>query len=378
MKRINIISLAFATLLFAQSCKKEEIYLYNTQSTPDLSNPIIQKVSNTVWYNAVGDQKTMEIWSSQNNIYKPADFASSILYQMAWASLTLHRDGTSNMVFVPPFAQHAVVHAQGNWTVSTEEENTIILSTKTPVSSVTGKIKILNLEAKDNVSILKLSLDFGDRLMTAELSNENPYGTIQEPLFKALDQSWFAEKTVSTAPINAKDFVGTWAGHDNASDLTDFDMVRYTHMEDLLANTPTFINGISFNLEEGGNAKIVYSGRTIQAFLSTGAGQTVYSDAKWWVSGNKILITSDEEVFFSYGELLFGFAPHSTNLTLLGYDENKTPIRTRAKQLYSLEIVEKSEKGYWMRVTTKTETCYAFLQHSTFDQSKGINIKDLF
>ncbi|NGF57804.1 hypothetical protein G5B00_14895, partial [Parapedobacter sp. SGR-10] len=84
------------------------------------------------------------------------------------------------------------------------------------------------------------------------------------------------------------------------------------------------------------------------------------------------------EVFFSYGELLFGFAPHSTNLTLLGYDENKTPIRTRAKQLYSLEIVEKSEKGYWMRVTTKTETCYAFLQQSTFDQSKGINIKDLF
>lgn len=380
MKHFISISIAFATLFLTQSCKKEEIYLYNTQNTPDLSNPIIQKVSNTVWYNTISDHKVMEIWSSQNNIYKPADFASSVLYQAAWVSLALYRDGTSNMVYVPPFASHVVVHAQGNWTVSTEEENTIILSTKTPVSSVTGKIKILNLEAKDNVSTLKLSLDFGDRLMTAELSNENPYSYLQEPLFKALDQSWFASKTVSTAAINANDFIGNWSGHDNASDLTDYDMVRYTHMEDLLSNTPTFVNGISFNLKEGGNAQIVYSGRTIKSFFEqwTQAGQTVYSNAKWSVNGNKILVESDEEVFFSYGELLFGFVPHSTNLTLLGYDQNSAPIRIRAKQLYSLEIVEKLEKGYWMRVTTKTETFYAFFQKTTFDSTKGINIKELF
>jgi hypothetical protein len=380
MKHIIIIILAFATLFFVQSCKKEEIYLYNTQNTPDLSNPIIQKVSNTVWYNAIGDRNVMEIWSSQNNIYKPADFASSILYQMAWTSLTLRRDGTSNMVYVPPFASHVVVHAQGNWAVSTEEENTIILSTKTPVSSVTGKIKILNLETKDNVSTLKISLDFGDRLMTAQLSNENPYDYLQEPLFKALDASWFDGKTVSGTAIDTKEFFGTWAGHDNASDLTDYDMARYTHMEDLLSNTPTFINGISFNIEEGGNAQIVYSGRSIKSFFNewTQAGKTVYSNAKWSVSGNKILVESDEEVFLSYGELLFGFVPHSTNLTLLGYDKNATPIRTRAKQLYSMEVIEKAENGYWMRVTTKTETFYAFFKKSTFDQSTAINIKDLF
>lgn len=379
MKRIIIISMAFAVLFFTQSCNKEEIYLYNTQNTPDLSNPIIQKVSNTIWYNKISDRNTELIWTSQNNIYKPADYMSSILYQMAWVSLTLHRDGTSNMVFVPPFAQHVVIHAEGNWTVSTEEENTIILSTKTPVSNVTGKIKILNLEAKDNLSTLKLSLDFGDRLMTAELSNENPYSYVQEALYKALDANWFDEKTVSTAHINAGDFIGTWAGHDNASELTDFDMVRYTHMEDLLSNTPTFVNGISFNLEENGAAKILYSGRSIKSYLSqwTEAGQTVYSNAKWSVHGNKIRVESDEELFFSFGEMLFGFAPHLTNLTLLGYD-GSTAIRTRAKQLYSLEVVEQLEKGYLMRVTTKTEIFYAFFQKSTFDQSTGINIKDLF
>ncbi|MPN53581.1 hypothetical protein SDC9_201245 [bioreactor metagenome] len=75
--------------------------------------------------------------------------------------------------------------------------------------------------------------------------------------------------------------------------------------------------------------------------------------------------------------MLFAFIPHLTNLTLLGYD-GPTAIRTRAKQLYSIEIVEKVEKGYWVRATTKTEIFYAFLRKSTFDESKGIHIKDLF
>jgi hypothetical protein len=43
-----------------------------------------------------------------------------------------------------------------------------------------------------------------------------------------------------------------------------------------------------------------------------------------------------------------------------------------------MEVIEKAENGYWMRVTTKTETFYAFFKKSTFDQSTAINIKDLF
>lgn len=383
MRHIIPLLIAFGALLFTQSCQKEEIYLYNTQNTPDLSNPVIQKVTNIVWYKEVafGSTTTEQIWTSQNNIYKPGDYVSSVLYHHAWTDLILYRDGTSVMTFVPPFAQQAVIHSKGNWMVSTEEENTIVISTKTPVSSVTAKIKILNMETKENGSIVKISVDFGDRLIITELSNNNPFGYVQDALFRALDYNWYADKTVLTAPINPDEFIGTWAGHDDDHEfgLTDYDMIRYTHMEDLLSSTPTFLSGVSFDLKKGGEAKILYTGSGMRNVFNTWteAGQTVYSNAKWSVNGNKILVTSDEEVFFSFGEMLFAFIPHLTNLTLLGYD-GPTAIRTRAKQLYSIEIVEKVEKGYWVRATTKTEIFYAFLRKSTFDESKGIHIKDLF
>lgn len=375
-----IITILFlTTLLFLQSCKKEEIYVYNTQNTPDLSNPIIQKMTNIVWYNEISAGNTEQIWTSQNNIYKPGDYMSTVLYQLAWVSLALYRDGTSVMTFVPPFVQQAVIHAKGNWMVSTEEENTIILSTKTPVSSVTGKIKILDMETKDNASTVKLSLDFGDRLMTTILSNVNPYGYVQPALFTALDYSWYADKAVSTASIKASEFIGAWAGHSNASELTDYDMVRYTYIEDLLANTPAFVTGLSFDLEDGGKAKIVYTGRASKSYFSevTGNASIVFSDARWSANGNKIRIETDEEMFVSIGELLFSLAPHYGNLTLLGYN-GTTPIRIKSNQLYNLEIVEKTDDGFWARVTTKTETFYAFLQKSAYDKSNMVNIKDIF
>jgi len=120
MKQYIIGTLFFATFLFGVSCTKEEIYLYNTQNTPDLSNPIIQKMTNIVWYPEGGS--VVDNWSTRNNIYKPSDYASSLLYNAAWTNLTLYRDGTSNMVFVPPMLINTVIHCKGNWQVSTEEE----------------------------------------------------------------------------------------------------------------------------------------------------------------------------------------------------------------------------------------------------------------
>jgi hypothetical protein len=70
-------------------------------------------------------------------------------------------------------------------------------------------------------------------------------------------------------------------------------------------------------------------------------------------------------------------APHYGNLTLLGYS-GATPIRIKSNQLYNLEIVERNNDGFWTRVTTKTETFYAFLQKSTYDKSNMLNIKDVF
>lgn len=378
MKQYIIAVLSTIAMFLTTACSTDEIELYNTQNTPDLSNPIIQKVSNIVWYNELSAHNTEEVWSSQNNIYKPSDFASSLLYQAAWTSLALYRDGTSNMVFLPPFLPNAPIHAQGNWTVSTEEENTIILTTKTPVSSVTGKLKVLNLETKDNVSILKISLDFGDRLMVTTLSNENPYTYIPTPQLAALDYSWFAERTVSTEALKASDFIGDWINY-NDDELVNESMIRYTHMEDLLMDTPAFPLGFSFNLEGNGIARIVYSSRTYKNVfpVQTALGSTVFSNAKWEVKGNKILIATDEELFMALGEQLFGFTPYSNNLTLLGYIE-AAPIRIQGNQLYSLEIVEKTTQGFWTRITTKTETCYAFLKKATIDKENLINIKDIF
>lgn len=383
IKRNIIILFTLGISLIMQSCKKEEIYVYNTQSTPDLSNPIIQKMTNVDWYKevSVSSIATELVWTSKNNIYKPGDYMSSILYRLAWTGLTLYRDGTSIMTFVPPFAQHGVIHTKGNWTVSTEEENTIILNTKTPVTSVTAKIKILNMETKETGSIVKISADFGNQLITTELSNNNPYGYVQEPLFKALDHSWYASKTVLTDPINPSEFIGTWAGHSDvsASELTDYDMIRYTYIEDLLANTPAVLTGLSFDLEEGGSAKIVYTGRGSSSYFNeiTGGDELVFSNAEWSVHGNNIRIETDEEMFVSFGELLFMLPPHYGNLTLLGYS-GATPIRIKSNQLYNLEIVERNNDGFWARVTTKTETFYIFLQKSTYDKTNIVNIKDVF
>ncbi|HMR18240.1 MAG TPA: hypothetical protein PKA53_02975, partial [Sphingobacterium sp.] len=90
MKRNIIIILTLSVLLIIQSCKKEEIYVYNTQSTPDLSNPVIQKMTNVEWYKEVAfsSTSTEQIWVSQNNIYKPGDYLSTLLYHAAWCGLT--------------------------------------------------------------------------------------------------------------------------------------------------------------------------------------------------------------------------------------------------------------------------------------------------
>lgn len=379
MKQHIILTLVVATLSLMTGCTTDEIEIYNTQNTPDLSNPIIQKVSNTVWYNTIGvsEATAKEIWTSKNNIYKPSDYASSLLYQAAWTSLTLYRDGTSNMVFIPPFLSNTAIHAKGNWSVSTEEENTIILSTKTPVSSVTGKIKVLNLETKDNVSSLELSLDFGDRLLTTTLSNENPYEYLNPPLYSALDYNWFTDRTALTETLKANDFVGAWANHD-PNEVTDESIIRYTHIEDLLMSTPSFALGFTFNLKGDGSAQILYTGYTYKSVFNTQRelGKTVFSNAKWSVTGNKIWIETDEEYFMSIGEQMMGFVPYSNNQSVLGYEWG-IPIRIRSNQKYSIEIITKTADGFWTRVTTKEETCYAFLAKSSLDNVNLINIKDI-
>ena len=50
MKRTLIIVSLLATLLFSACDQRNTIDVYETNSTPDLSNPVIQKLTNVSWY----------------------------------------------------------------------------------------------------------------------------------------------------------------------------------------------------------------------------------------------------------------------------------------------------------------------------------------
>jgi len=384
----------FILLLLATGCKKEEIRVYNTQSTPDLSNPIVQKFTNVVWYKAAGSNNMTESWASWNNIYKPSDYASSLLYRMAWASLTLYRDGTSNMLFLPPFNSSTAIHCKGNWRVSTEEENTIILSTKTPVTSVTGKIKILSIEAKENLSTAKVSIDFGDRLLIVDLANEHwaPDSFNSHPAYaSAFEYDWFASRQIQTTPLRIEDFIGAWQvpagkrrdGNNFLSDGFPMEEVsRATYVEDLLMHTPNILNGIIFNLQKNGKAQLAYPQMLSDWYkgrLQT--SKNVVSDARWTVKGNKIHIETDEDLFISTGEGLLGLKPNVPGLIYLGESpegNHALPIRILPKQFYIIELISRNEEGFWSRITTRTGVFYVFLFKTEFDGDNIINIRPAF
>ncbi|MBX3255424.1 MAG: hypothetical protein KF862_14880 [Chitinophagaceae bacterium] len=380
MKNYILSVLSLLMLLFANSCKKEEIYVYNTQNTPDLSNPIIEKMTNILWYR--GGLTTTEAWATQNNFYKPAEYASSLLYQAAWANFILYRDGTSNMVFTPPFAQNAVIHCKGNWEVSKEEENTIIIATKTPVTSVTGKIKILDMEAKDNLIRAKISIDFGDRLLELGLINESTYEHQSPAMISGLDPEWVNQQTILKDPLKADDFTGAWKNgidYDSQTEQMPLEnLVRYTYIEDLLAHTPMFLNGLVFNLQNNGKAQIVYPS-TYNWDLKMDQNIKIISEGKWSVKGNKMLLETDEELFMTIGEGLFNFKPHLPGLQLLGYGErSNSAYRILPKRFYSFEIIRRTDIGFWTRVTTNTEVFYTFMSKTQFDGSNTLNVKQLF
>jgi len=377
------------TILFliATSCHKEEIRVYNTQNTPDLSNPVIQKFTNTIWFKNGLD---IQHWASSDNIYKSSEMASFLLYQMAWRSLTLYRDGTSNMVFLPPFSESTAIHCKGNWKVSTEEENTIILSTKTPVTSVTGKIKILYLETKEELGVAKVSVDFGDRLLTTSLYNEDPW-TDRPAYVSAVDYDWFAAQQIQTDPLRAEDFIGAWKSSEGRDDLNktlldkDFPLEhvrRATYMEDLLMQTPNILLGMTFNLRENGKAQLAYHSMLTDFYKKhLNITENIVSDAQWSVRGNKIYIETDEELHYAIGEGLFKYKSSVPGLIYIGERAqggySTTPLYILPnKQRYILELISRNEEGFWARITTKTGVFWLFLFKTEFDGDNTINIRE--
>lgn len=371
MKKILSILLGLACLL--SGCEKDETILYNTQITPDLSNPVIQKLTNTTWYRN-GMNTVQEEWATLISIPKPSEAMASMLYSMAWMNLTLHRDGTTSMLYIPPILPHVYVHCQGTWTVSATEENTVIINTKTPVSSAIIKLKVLNLEIQDNVAALNVSMDFGNRLITAFLTNNNI-----DPRGDTFDESWYANNTVSTNPIKAEDFIGAWATPQYDRETTPLAkypteyIIRSTHVDDLFTQTPNSFSGVKFIFQENGKAYINYSKEYKE---SLGLEKEFVSNARWTVKGNKVILESDEEFFYSAGELLFGFPTNAPNLTHYGFIKD-TPIISQAKRFYIFEVIKREQHGVWCRITSNDANANAFLFKADANLGDVVNIKDV-
>lgn len=376
-KLIFIVSLG---LIFA-GCKKEEIIIYNTQLTPDLSNPVIQKLTNTFWYNP----STIQEWQSIENITTPAETVAEVLYSVAWKGLCLNRDGTSLMLFVPPMYDYNFVYCQGTWTVSEEEENTIIMVTKTPVSNATVKIKVTDMQTKDNMAYVSLSMNFGNRLLSVDLNNALPdILTIVGAYKSGYDYTWFDKVNAETGLLKKEDFTGTWATAAFDSDLyydnNSLNVVtRSTYVEDILTKSQVILKGVELDLNENGSARIVYSDYFTNLFdyrnkeLTTGT--KLYSNATWAVSGNKLTVKTDELIFFSVAEGLFGVPVHDPGLIVLRTD-TYIPFRLQAKRFYTFEIISRETIGNWCRVTSNDGISYLFLYKRDLPSENILHVSD--
>lgn len=355
MKRISWLLLCIIPLLWG--CKKEEILVYNTQLTPDLSNPIIQKIANVNWYRNSSFWVTDIEWTSTINAGSPSVIMSSLLYDKAWVGLSLYSDGTSNMIFRPPFIPDSYIHCKGVWNVSQEEENTIILNTETPVSNVLIKLKVLNLEVKESVSSIKLSVDLGSLLATVNFENQLGYN--DEKVSAGLNHSWIESREIAQEPLQAEDFEGIWktANYERDDAIGDNSLKsvsRMTYVKNLLEATPAMAMGIAFDLKKDGSALLRYA----KMFDPGPTG--MYAKANWYVKGNKVIIESDEDYAMSLGEILFGFPVNTTNMEELGYYQ-KIPIRLKKNRFYVIELISREEQGFWCRITSNDAAIYSFL-----------------
>ena len=97
-----------------------------------------------------GSLENTTVWTTTKFKDKASSPFESMLYSMAWIGMELHRDGTSTLLFRPPFGESTYIFCQGKWKVSETEKNTVIIDTKIPVGYTNIKLKVKNIEAKDN------------------------------------------------------------------------------------------------------------------------------------------------------------------------------------------------------------------------------------
>ena len=321
MKHIVLAALSLATL-FAACDQRNVIDVHQEASVPDLNNPVVQKLTSTTWFKDVNLNIPNESWSSTNFSNKASGPFEGMLYSMAWLGMELQRDGTSTLIFYPPLTKYQFLLCRGKWKTSPTDPNTVIIDTKTPVGYATLRVKVMDLQTKDNVAMIRAYVDAGDRVMMIDFFNG---GSVLEggsptefPDLRNMGQAWFDGMQVSRQPIDKALFNNTaWEMSPYSSESeSKFEIpqlaIRTTFVNDFLTKTPSLVYGAKFNFAQDGNVYIdipsVVKQTAFRPWASQVEDKNIMVKGTWRTQGNRIIVETNELPFISVGLVLSSWA----------------------------------------------------------------------
>lgn len=381
MKHIVLAALSLATL-FAACDQRNVIDVHQEATVPDLNNPVVQKLTSTTWFKDVNLNIPNDSWSSTNYSKKASGPFEGMLYSMAWLGMELQRDGTSTLIFYPPVTKYQFLLCRGKWKTSPTDPNTVIIDTKTPVGYATMRVKVMDMQTKDNVAMIRTYIDTGNRVMMIDFFNG---GSVLEggsptefPDLRNMRQAWFDGMQVSRQPIDKGLFNNTaWEMSPHSRDVEkDFEIpqmaIRTTFINDLLTKTPSLVYGAKFNFAQDGNVYIdipsVVKETAFRPWASQVEDKTIMVKGTWRTQGNRIIIETNELPFASVGEAVFQLPVDLQPLDVLFSDNNGDAVRVWKNYYIIIEYIKPANTGAWFRISSPQETYYLFMRKQPIDK----------
>ncbi|EFC67556.1 hypothetical protein [Prevotella sp. oral taxon 317] len=381
MKHIVLAALSLATL-FAACDQRNVIDVHQEAAVPDLNNPVVQKLTSTTWFKDVNLNIPNDSWSSTNYSKKASGPFEGMLYSMAWLGMELQRDGTSTLIFYPPVTKYQFLLCRGKWKTSPTDPNTVIIDTKTPVGYATMRVKVMDMQTKDNVAMIRTYIDTGNRVMMIDFFNG---GSVLEggsptefPDLRNMRQAWFDGMQVSRQPIDKSLFNNTaWEMSPHSRDVEkDFEIpqmaIRTTFINDLLTKTPSLVYGAKFNFAQDGNVYIdipsVVKETAFRPWASQVEDKTIMVKGTWRTQGNRIIIETNELPFASVGEAVFQLPVDLQPLDVLFSDNNGDAVRVWKNYYIIIEYIKPANTGAWFRISSPQETYYLFMRKQPIDK----------
>lgn len=381
MKHIVLAALSLATL-FAACDQRNVIDVHQEAAVPDLNNPVVQKLTSTTWFKDVNLNIPNDSWSSTNYSKKASGPFEGMLYSMAWLGMELQRDGTSTLIFYPPVTKYQFLLCRGKWKTSPTDPNTVIIDTKTPVGYATMRVKVMDMQTKDNVAMIRTYIDTGNRVMMIDFFNG---GSVLEggsptefPDLRNMRQAWFDGMQVSRQPIDKSLFNNTaWEMSPHSRDVEkDFEIpqmaIRTTFINDLLTKTPSLVYGAKFNFAQDGNVYIdipsVVKETAFRPWASQVEDKTIMVKGTWRTQGNRIIIETNELPFVSVGETVFQLPVDLQPLDVLFSDNNGDAVKVWKNYYIIIEYIKPANTGAWFRISSPQETYYLFMRKQPIDK----------